>query len=439
MGLVRNAASVFATSLIAAPFALLSSVILARLLSAEDLGRYGVIVSAATIASLLVQLGWPSAAIYRLRRVGVRPALVAGAGLSSTLVVSGLAMALLLAFESRLLGMLLEGAPRRAFRIGVALVPLLTVGRLMVGLARGMDRFELANRYRVAVAIGTSALLALWLTLGEAILLEAVTALVCVHAAASAGLVAAVLRITGFSLRFSLSELRESLRFGLKSYAQSLAGQIHEQVDVIMLGALLTRADPIAYYVVAAALTRQLKVIPDAIAAALYPSAAGLEPEEAARLAARAARHATFWVTAIALGVMAAAPLLVPWIYGEAFRASLAPLWILVPGVALLTTHTLLARYFMALDRQQVTVTTQVLSVLLNLALNLWLIPRLGIIGAALASLGSYSFEAALMAIAFCRSSRIRFRDVFVLGKGDWLDYRDRLRGLTRRGPHEPR
>ena len=439
MSLVRNAASVFATSVVAAPFALLTSVILARLLSAEDLGRYGVIASAATIASLLIQLGWPSAAIYRLRRVGVRPALVTGAGLSSTLVVSGLAVALLLAFESQLLGALLEGAPRRAFRIGVALVPLLTLGRLMVGLARGMDRFDLANRYRVAVAIGTSALLALWLSFGEAVLLEAVTALVCVHAVSTAGLVAAVLRTTGFSLRFSTRELRESLRFGLKSYAQSLAGQIHEQVDVIMLGALLSRADPIAYYVVAAAVTRQLKMVPEAIAAALYPSAASLAPDDAARLAARAARHATFWVALIAAGVMAAAPLVVPWIYGDAFRTSLVPLWILVPGAALLTTHTLLARYFMALDRQQVTVTAQVLSVLLNVALNLWLIPRFGIIGAALASLGSYSFEAALMAVVFCRSSRTRFRDVFLLGSGDWLDYRDRLRSLARRKPAGPR
>ena len=54
------------------PLGLLTSVVLARLLGADNLGLYSVLVNFATVAVLLSLFGWPSAVIYRVRSARTR-------------------------------------------------------------------------------------------------------------------------------------------------------------------------------------------------------------------------------------------------------------------------------------------------------------------------------------------------------------------------------
>ena len=69
MDLFRNAIVVYATSLISFPINLLTSVVLARFLSVDDRGLYSVALSFAVLATLLSEVGWGPATIYRLRRM----------------------------------------------------------------------------------------------------------------------------------------------------------------------------------------------------------------------------------------------------------------------------------------------------------------------------------------------------------------------------------
>jgi len=161
-----------------------------------------------------------------------------------------------------------------------------------------------------------------------------------------------------------------------------------------------------------------------------------MPPGDAATFAARACRHSTafVWLTALALAV--AGPLLVPLIYGEPYAASVVPMLVLLPATALLTTYMLLSRFFMSIDRQQVGIATQAVSAVVNVGLNLVLIPRLGVLGAALASLFSYTLEAALITAAFRWTSGIGIASIFVLRREDWRALRARVEGwMQRRGP----
>lgn len=434
MSFTRNAVSLMATSAVVMPLGLLTNVVLARLLGAELLGGYSVLVNFATIGVLLSALGWPSATIYRIRREGIASPVVVATGLAAMGAISLAVFTVGLLAEELVLEHLLQGATPSAYRIGLALIPVQLYGRLFVALARGMDRFELANRYRIVLATGTVLALLIVLGTGDATLVEAIGALFSVYLISVIGLGIAVIKATGFARLASFSEALATLRYGIKSYAQSIAGQVHEQVDVLMLAAFSVDPAEIAFYAIAVGVVNRLKIIPESISAALFPHVAGIDPHDASLFAARATRHAVAWVWLSALAVGLAAPLIVPLVFGEVFVSSVVPILILLPGVAMLTTYSVLARYFMAVNKQGTTVRTQTVSTVLNIGLNVFLIPRMGILGAALSSLISYGVEMLLIVLAFRVDSGVPLCDTLIVKNADLMEYRARLASM-RAGP----
>jgi O-antigen/teichoic acid export membrane protein len=101
--------------------------------------------------------------------------------------------------------------------------------------------------------------------------------------------------------------------------------------------------------------------------------------------------------------------------------------------MALLTIYTVFAQYFTAIDRQGANIATQTISVVVNVLLNLWLIPRYGILGAAAASACSYALEATLIMGVFVAKSGRSLGEIFVFRADDLDPYRRRLNVLWHR------
>jgi O-antigen/teichoic acid export membrane protein len=429
----RNAASVLGTAAVSLPIGLVTTIVLARWLDVAERGLYGVTMTFAGLVVILSQLGWPSAAIHRLRRAGSEPSRVASAALTVVAVVSVLAIALCTILAPWIIERFLQGASPRVFYLGVALVPIQLLGAYFVGIARGIDRFSIYNAYRVGSRFGTLIALTIVLVIRGGDLIAALEAAVAVQAVVVLGVVLAVLRETRLELRVDWREIRESLRFGSKSYLQTLTGRIHERIDVFMIAYLLGDPTQVAFYAIAVGVIERLRLIPESIGAALFPQIAGSDPPSAAAFTSRVSRHCTLWVVIAALGLAIAAPLLIPLLYGQAYQPSVGPFLLLLPATALLSVYSTLSRYFMAIDRQQVNIITQLTSTTAKVGLNLWLIPRHGILGAAGASLASYGLEALLVTIAFRSQARQRLASIFIFQRDDLETYTRRLAPALRR------
>jgi O-antigen/teichoic acid export membrane protein len=200
-----------------------------------------------------------------------------------------------------------------------------------------------------------------------------------------------------------------------------------------MIAYFLGDPSQLAFYAIAVSVVQRLNLLPASVATAAYPQMAGLQEDDAAHFACRTSRQSLVWVLLVACALAALAQILLPLIYGEDYRASVLPFLILLPGMVLLTIYTVLGQYFTAMDRQGVNIAIQSASVVVNVLLNLWLIPRHGILGAAAASAASYALEATLITAAFVVSSRRRLDEVFLLRLEDLDPYRRRARVLWRR------
>jgi len=238
---------------------------------------------------------------------------------------------------------------------------------------------------------------------------------------------------SGVDLALDRGELGESLRFGAKGHVQTLLAKLHERVDVMLMAAL--RVDPaqIAVYAIAVSVIDRLRVVPDSISSALLPKLATVTLPEMGPYTARVTRHLVFWVCASGLALAIAAPFLVPVLFGQPYAASVLPLLVLLPATAMLTVRTMLSNYFVAAGKPGFNAKIQALSVTVNVAANLWAIPRYGILGAAFASLVSYGVEAIATVIAFGSATRCGVGETLVVGRKDLAPYAGRMRRLRER------
>jgi len=423
----RNTFALLATSAVAVPVTLVTTVLLTRLLEVEEFGVYSVTLNFAATLGAIGQLGWPAAVIYRLRRARSDPGLVFTTALVATL---GISLAIWIAgslLETEIRTRFLPGATPLMFWIGMAIVPAQLSGAVAIALARGSNRFDLHNAYRLIRSFGLLAVAGIVLGVFGRDLAELLWAVLGVQLLATAATWIAVARVTGARARPSFSEMRAAQSFGVRSWAQEASGQLHQRLDLFMIAWLLADPAQLAFYGIAVRVIERLKIIPGALATSLMPQAAGLPEAQAARLSAAVCRHTVFWVVGAGVLIGVVAPWVVPLLFGEAFSAAVVPIWFLLGSMGMLSIYRVLTRYFVAVGRQRVNITTQLFALALNVGLNVVLIPRMGITGAALASLLSHSAEAILILFAFRRDSGGRLRDTLVLRAEDLEQYRRRL------------
>ncbi len=266
--------------------------------------------------------------------------------------------------------------PGEVLWLGLATVPFQLLNRLFSYAAKGVDRFDIRNW----ATIGQTALRLL--ALGLAWLLAPGDperhALGEPDQRGGRGRSARgtpLLRHTGLARRVNLTEIRASLKFGLETTAQTLAGDLHQQVDILIMGPMHVPGEQIALYSIAAGLIQQLRLVPDSIALALFPKLSGSNDTEAVAFTTRVCRHSTLWVLVCSVGLGAIVPFGVPLLYGDAYSASLPSFFILLPAMALLTVYRVVVRYFISRDRQRLSIVTQLAALVVNVGLNLVLMP----------------------------------------------------------------
>lgn len=435
MSLFSNAVRVLVASGLALPLGIASSVLLARFLSVPDRGHFALLTSFATIGSFVLHLGLPSASIYRIRRHAAPPGRVLSSGLAAYAIALSPALLLVAALREPLSARWLEDPPAAAFLLALASVPCLVVGEFLRGIAQGSDRFDLDNGYAVLASGGLLLALVGALVLTPGALTAAISAYLLVQFGATAWLGLRVAALARPLERPEGSEVRAAMRFGLQAWLQNVLIQLHDTLDRFLLAFLVGDAAEVAFYAVAVGVTSRLAIVPSAILTATYPALAGASQAEAGRLAALVMRHSLYWMLVTALALAAVAWLLVPVVYGEAYRASVEPLLWLLPGVVAQSIGRGAARYFVALDRHGVPIAARVLTLLANLLLNLWLIPRHGAVGAALANLGSCALEAVLIGGAFCWHAAQTPAALLLPRRGDLAPYLRRLRALRAATP----
>jgi O-antigen/teichoic acid export membrane protein len=218
--------------------------------------------------------------------------------------------------------------------------------------------------------------------------------------------------------------LAVSLRYGIKTYLSSFLGLLALRLDALLVASLATNGIVAAgVYSVSTSLAELLLFIPTSIRLSLFPMVSAASTAEANRLTSAASRHTALLTTILALGLGVAGPLAIPRLYGEAFAGAMTPLLLLLPGVIMLCQALIFYGDLIGRGKPEATIISALLSLIATVVLDLLLIPKYGIVGAALASSCAYTVEFIIAGSFFVYHSGLPWRKLFLFQRSDLASY----------------
>jgi O-antigen/teichoic acid export membrane protein len=237
------------------------------------------------------------------------------------------------------------------------------------------------------------------------------------------GVVAYTRRSTAIAWRLKLPHVRALASYGVRVHSANVLAFLGYRLDVFLVDAF-KGAIAVGLYGAGVVIAEGLWMPSQAVSTALFPTIAAERTESARRSITPLVARNTLWLTAILAGILVliAGPA-VDLLYSSRFGSSAAVVRILAPGIVLFSAARVLGNDIAARGRPLVNSVVAAVSVICNIALNVVLIPRYGIDGAAWASTASYSVLFLATTAVYRRITQVPLRVLVVPSLEDVTRY----------------
>lgn len=399
----------FTIRVLSAAIAFLSQVILARLMGAFEYGVFVLVWVAMVIIGNLSCLGFQTAVIRFLPQYIEQgdTARIRGMLFSSRLFVL-ISSSIAAAFTVALVhfgSSWFESYYVLPFIIGALALPMIAFGDMLDGTARanGWPIRALSPTYILRPIFILVLMVAAWASGFE---INGVTAVICaVVATYLSSIVQIIVLNKGINERFEkaprIVEMRHWLLIALPIFLVEGFFFLLINADILMVGFLMTPADVAIYFatVKTMALVHFVFFAVKAGVANLFAARIEDEDKTALRALARQSATWTFWPSVLmGLIVLGAGPFLLA-LFGSAFTDGYPLLFIMVSGVVLRASIGPAESLLNMSGNQNICAVVFGSVLAINIALNLVLIPQMGLYGAALATAIATALETAFLFI----------------------------------------
>ncbi len=408
----------FGVNALLLPLGIATSVLIARTVGPAGKGTLDLIIASAALLTMLLSLSLPPGITYVVAQGKVNLNILASHVALLGLLQASLALGVL---------SLLRAAGYSDFMLpnwgwwivaGVALFVLVDMSNRYWGsILSGRQQIAVVNN---AELIGRLTQFFVLFILAGALYLSGRRLSVWVLFVVSLGISILINLLLLFSLAFKFqlssdtSGLKAALAFALPCYAANTAQFLNYRLDVFIVG-FLAGASSVGRYTLAVSLGQLLWLMSTSVASVLLPKiAASSDTAESIKQTARINRL-SLWATVLggaALAVLGSVA--IPLLYGEAFRPTVAALLWILPGIVVFSNANVLAAYIAGIGKPRLNLYASGLGLLVTITLDLILIPKLGIVGASMASTASYSLSAILLVAFFVKQTGASLREILL-------------------------
>jgi O-antigen/teichoic acid export membrane protein len=388
----KQAGATFFTQLIGLVFSITTAAIIARWLGPE--GK-GILAMALLVPGMMV--------IFLNGGIGVANVYFAASKLMNVPTLTG--NSVVYAFLATIFGMVIIGALLTMGSLQALLpgVPVWVVLIAMIGLPVGilsgyfttiLQGLQCIIKINVINLAQGALMLALTFLLVASFRIGLLGALMAYLWAGISSLIALTFLIKKeggvFLSKGSPSVMRSTISFGLKGHVGNILQFFNYRLDMFIVNYFLGPGD-VGIYSISVGLAELLWHFPNAVSFVIFPKAASTKPEVMNIFTPRVFRI-TLGLTALgALGLMFFGKPIISIIYSSTFFPAYAPMLALLPGVVLLGSAKVLTNEIAGRGYPYYNSINAGLALILTVALDLILIPRYGVLGAALASSISYA------------------------------------------------
>lgn len=403
----RDVASTFSIQSLALCVGIANAIILARCLGPQNKGIVAMALLVPNMLVLFLSTGMNLACVYYVGSEKLDVAAASAHCVAYTLAVSVFCAAgMIPIIAAGWLGRLVPGLPVHLLLLSSLAVPLGLLHILFSGILQGLRRIPTLNAVtfvQSVLLLSFDLALLVWLKAGAAGAILAnlgSIAIALVALGMCLGREGAV-----FTPRWSGSVLRPMITYGLRGHIGNLLHFFNYRLDMFVVNYYLTPGD-VGIYTISVRLAELLWMFPRSAAFVIFPKAAATTPEAMNIFTPKVFRLVTGLSILCAAGLIVGGRPLIHLFFSRAFLGAYLPMVALLPGTALLGSTKILTSDIAGRGFPQFNSISAGCALVLTVALDFWCIPRLGVIGASIASSVAYGAVAVLSMCFYAKISR---------------------------------
>jgi O-antigen/teichoic acid export membrane protein len=436
MGFTRSVIITFFSNSFLFFLSIISTTILARLLGPDGKGIFDVANNLLTFATLFLGLGLASSNVFFLGRKQEHLEEVIG----NNLLLTFLGALLLIPFyflNAHYHFQFLRSVSNFQILIVLITVPFINYKAAMINALLGLQNVVEYNRLNILDKILNVILLAVFMF----VLVSPSSALL----ATLAGTILLIIWIQYILLirrrkspALSFPLMREMLGYGFKAQLGNIIQKLNYRLDVFIVSYFLPIGQ-VGIYGIAVVMGETLWGISGSIATIVFPVISAARDKKEMHIFTNQVTRISFALITFfsLLLVVLKEPLIKPFIvfwFGDIgfAPATEALLWLL-PGISIFSISNILANYLAGVGLVSRNIYSSIVSAVVTVTLDLLLIPRLGINGAAIASSLSYIAFTLTTLIFYISYTHSRWQDILLLKRADLFLIRTALEQRLKR------
>lgn len=417
----RHSFLTFASQVLSLILILLSNIIITRVLGPAGKGVMSLLVTFPALIAMIVILGLDEATVFFLGGKKFEYNEVLGWAILNTLIISTLSISVLMFLRNWLITSVIKNITGEFLLITIFSIP-----------------FQIFFQYECAILLGQMDILGfnllnilrnLFLLVFQFILIVKLGLLGGVYSIligfATSTLVG-ILIIRKFGkprIPQEISFVKKSLSYGIRSVLGLIFHYLTRRLDIFIINFFLTPTQ-VGFYAIALMLAELPWYIPQAASTVLFPEVSGMEKAKANQFSALVCRNTVF-ITVLACLILALiAKPVIKLFFTAKFYPALVPFYINLPRTIALGIGRVLGGNFQGTGKPEYGTIMAFVSFVLTLVLDLLLIPRWGIIGAAIATTIANIFSVGIGLYIFLNTSKIKLSEMIFVHKNEVKNYR---------------
>lgn len=230
------------------------------------------------------------------------------------------------------------------------------------------------------------------------------------------------------SISFSNPLIIKLIKTGVVYALSFFVIQLNYRVDIVLLQWLSTKKE-LGLYSLGVGVAELLWQIPLAIGLVVMTRSANSTDQKAMNEStARLLRLSLTAGAILSFFIFIISPFVIPLVFGSSYDGSVTIIQTILPGILMIIVFRILSGQLSGMGKPYVALMAFVPALLLNVALNYWLIPQYGGFGAAMSSNGSYLVGNIIYLLIYCKIVGTTPRKVLTFSTDDFKAVRELIK-----------
>jgi O-antigen/teichoic acid export membrane protein len=425
---VKNSLMTFLSRIATAVFTVIITVVVARSLGPNGQGIYSVATLFPSLLLVFLGFGMNTGVVFFMGKEKYPRSQIFGTTIFSNFLISIVAVSAGFFIIFFTADKFFPGIEKIYLFLSLSLVPLLLFFNLGCQILLGAHEFKkynLISIFQSGLFLVLTLILLLALNFGVTV---TILSQIFSYAVAIILLWLVAKKITkGIDFKPNFNYLKESLVYGFKIHLTGIFDFLHSRIDLFFINLFLNPAFAGIYFA-AVRLAEGVWLFSSSTSTVLFPRVAAEKDSQNLKdftpLVCRNVLFVTFFMIILLFLISG---WLINFLYSAEFLGAILPFRILLLGSFVITGWHILVNDLAARGKPMLNTYSIGISALLNIILNIFLIPAFGITGAAFATVISYFVMFFISLFFYAKESQNKIFDIIFVKKEDFIFYKDLL------------